>query len=123
MPITRSRADVGGERLFRLGDAAGYVEPFTGEGMCWAMSGGRAVASLALSAIEDWRGELLSTWQNHHRNDLRRSQRLCTALAWALRRPWLVQTAVAAVGVAPGLAAPFVRRAARPPGPLSVHPA
>ena len=38
------------ERVFLLGDAAGYVEPFTGEGMAWAVTSGIAVAPLALRA-------------------------------------------------------------------------
>jgi len=35
-PLTRSRSRLAGPGLFVVGDAAGYVEPFTGEGMAWA---------------------------------------------------------------------------------------
>jgi hypothetical protein len=46
-PLTRSQpvADATG-RILRIGDAAGYVEPFTGEGMGWAL------ASALESALE-----------------------------------------------------------------------
>ncbi|HEY2910421.1 MAG TPA: FAD-dependent oxidoreductase, partial [Gemmataceae bacterium] len=33
--LTRQPEVVAASRLFRVGDAAGYVEPFTGEGMAW----------------------------------------------------------------------------------------
>ncbi|MEC7846877.1 MAG: FAD-dependent oxidoreductase, partial [Gemmatimonadota bacterium] len=38
-PLTRRLSSLGEERLFLVGDAAGYVEPFTGEGMGWALWG------------------------------------------------------------------------------------
>lgn len=113
--LTRASADAGAPRLFRVGDAAGYVEPFTGEGICWALSGGRFVAGAAAEAAERWRDELLERWGAYRERTLGRSQRLCRVLAGGLRRPWLVRAGVAALEVAPGLAAPFVSRAARAP--------
>jgi flavin-dependent dehydrogenase len=113
--LTRSSPDAGNERLFRVGDAAGYVEPFTGEGICWALSAGRVVARLAEVGAERWRDELLDAWRAYRRHALAPSQRLCRALSGALRRPRLVSAAVAALRVAPALAAPFVSRAGRPP--------
>jgi flavin-dependent dehydrogenase len=35
--LTRFSFDLARNRVFLLGDATGYVEPFTGEGMSWAM--------------------------------------------------------------------------------------
>jgi len=113
--LTRSPATVAGERLFRLGDASGYVEPFTGEGMCWAMSSAVAVAPLALAGADSWDASLAAAWRVHHGAALRRARRLCRVLTPALRQPWLVQGALATLNVLPGLATPFVRRAARPP--------
>ena len=34
--LTRRTSPIAGERFFLIGDATGYVEPFTGEGMAWA---------------------------------------------------------------------------------------
>ena len=51
------------DRLFLLGDAAGYVEPFTGEGIAWALASGRAIAPLALRAIERWEPRLAGEWE------------------------------------------------------------
>jgi len=116
--LTRAAADVGAERLLRIGDAAGYVEPFTGEGMCWALAGARAVVPLALAAVEGWSPHLLDEWRTYHRLAMGRARRLSRVLAPALRQPWLVAVTLQALTLMPGLAAPFVRRAARPPSPL-----
>jgi flavin-dependent dehydrogenase len=113
--LPRSNPDAGGERLFRVGDAAGYVEPFTGEGICWALSAGGAAARLADAAVERWSDTLLDEWRAYRRTTLGGSQRLCRALAAALRRPWLVRAGVAALGAVPALAEPFVAWAATPP--------
>jgi len=114
--LTRSSGPAGAERLFRVGDATGYVEPFTGEGICWALSAGRAVARVASEAIEQWSDDLIHTWEMHRARTLVPSQRLCRALARALRSPWLVRLGLATLDVAPGVAGPFVARAALPPG-------
>jgi flavin-dependent dehydrogenase len=116
--LTRARPGAGGCRLFRVGDAAGYVEPFTGEGICWALGAGRAAARLAAAAVERWSDELLEEWRTYRVRSLGRSQRLCRVLSSGLRRPWLVRASVAALSVAPGLAVPFVSRAARAPAEL-----
>jgi len=113
--LTRSAAHMGGERLFRLGDANGYVEPFTGEGMCWAFDGAVAVAPLAAAAVSGWSSDLLEQWEAYCGRTLRPAQRLCRTLAPALRKSWLVGGAVAALQRAPGLAAPLLRRAASAP--------
>lgn len=113
--LTRYPERVGGERVFRVGDAAGYVEPFTGEGMCWAMSAAIAVAPLAAEAVRGWRPDLLEVWGEYQRTALGRARRLCRALAPALRRPGLVQASLGVLGLFPSLAAPMVRRAGRRP--------
>ena len=91
-------------RVLPVGDAAGYVEPFTGEGIGWALASGRAVVPFALAG---WRDDLDLRWRARHRTLLDR--RLCRATAAALRHPWLVGVAVALLRLAPGLARPFLR--------------
>jgi flavin-dependent dehydrogenase len=116
--LMRAPGEVGGERLFRLGDAAGYAEPFTGEGIGWALGDGRSVATLAARALDGWHDDLLVEWRTYRRERRRISERLCRALAWALRRPWMVDAAFASLRMAPTLAGPFVRRAGRAPEPI-----
>jgi menaquinone-9 beta-reductase len=123
-PLTRARplASPSG-RIVRVGDAAGYVEPFTGEGMGWALASARlfdeaygpAVAtprvSTALLAAAASRYAALHRWYfaGHHGR--------CRRVALAVRHPWLVGSAVRMARLAPGLAAriaPLVVGAASP---------
>ena len=67
-----------------MGDAAGYVEPFTGEGMACALQGRRAVVPFALRAIEGHpsaRGMDVSTASS----DIQRRLALASMAAWILR--------------------------------------
>ncbi len=50
--LTRSLRVPAEHRVFFLGDEAGYVEPFTGEGIGWAFACARAVLPLAQLAIK-----------------------------------------------------------------------
>jgi flavin-dependent dehydrogenase len=121
--LDRSGSDVGAERLLRLGDAAGYVEPFTGEGIGWALGDGRAAAHAARVAVGGAPGEALALWRAYRAARRSSAERLCRVLARGLRRPWVVSVAFAAVRAVPALAAPLVRRAGRSPlGLAAAHP-
>ncbi|MHC4925037.1 MAG: NAD(P)/FAD-dependent oxidoreductase [Planctomycetota bacterium] len=113
--LTRTPPVLGGERLFAVGDAAGYVEPFTGEGIAWALAGARALAPIAAQGIRDWRPHLVDDWAREHARTVGRAASLCRALAWGLRRPAVSHTVLRALRLAPSAAGPFVRRAARAP--------
>ena len=107
--LTRQRSSLGEERLFFVGDAAGYVEPFTGEGMAWALWGGLALAPLVHTGVARWDPALLDAWNQVHRRRIRRGQRVCRRVAWGLRRPWVARMALRALGTVPLLARPLVR--------------
>ena len=108
-PLTRQARRVSGHRLFGLGDATGYVEPFTGEGMAWAMSSAVALAPIAHAAALAWRPQLASLWQQTHRSVVTRRQRVCRVAAEVLRRPWLAALAVYCLARLPVLGRPVVR--------------
>ena len=120
-PALTRRSSAGDRRVFRVGDSSGYVEPFTGEGMCWALGAARALAPLALRAVRAWDADLLAAWEAYRQNHIARSHRLCRALAWGLRRPVLARSAVGVLGMAPRLARPFVRSAAGVPRPFATR--
>jgi menaquinone-9 beta-reductase len=96
-------------RLY-IGDAAGYVEPFTGEGMAWALESGIAAARLLLEMPEAPPVALEEAWQVRHRRLFRNARRRCRTIALGLRHPALVQIAAAALSRQPGLAVPILRR-------------
>jgi flavin-dependent dehydrogenase len=89
VPLTRRTRPPAEERLFLLGDAAGYVEPFTGEGIAWALASGRVIAPMALRAIARWDQGLVRDWDVLHNRLVRRRQIVSRAAAAALHRPWL----------------------------------
>jgi flavin-dependent dehydrogenase len=85
--LTRRAAVVAGERFLVLGDAAGYVEPFTGEGMAWALTAGAAAAPVVLAGLDCWSQALERRWERELRLRIGRRQRLCRGLALLLRQP------------------------------------
>jgi flavin-dependent dehydrogenase len=109
-PLTRQARRLAAERVFVLGDAAGYVEPFTGEGMAWALAAARAVTPLVKQAVAGWRPEVEAAWTTVYRRVVTQRQGLCRAAAAVLRRPWLTRSIVALLRLAPGLAGSVVRR-------------
>lgn len=116
-PLNHKPRRIGAHRLFAVGDAAGYVEPFTGEGMCWALAGARALAPIAARASRRWHDGYPREWTDTYRSTIAESQRLCSAAAWTLRRPRLSRLAIEALGRFPWAAGPLVGKAAIPPKP------
>jgi flavin-dependent dehydrogenase len=108
-PLTRHMPQPGVERAFAVGDAAGFVEPFTGEGMAWALAGGLAVAPLVVRAVAGWQPALLREWQALHRRLVRNREGACRLAAFLLRRPALVAGVVRVLRWLPWLAWPVVR--------------
>jgi flavin-dependent dehydrogenase len=107
--LTRTPTRIAGERWFAVGDASGYVEPFTGEGMAWAINGALALIPLVADACRAWNPALTIQWHSLHRAKIGRRQRTCRLLARALRSPWAMMFLVRALRWCPGLARPAVR--------------
>ena len=114
-PLTRRPGALGAERVFVVGDAAGYVEPFTGEGICWALAGAWALTPLVARSAEGWTPDLLRHWESWHARAIGRAQMLCRGVAWILRRPALAQGTALALHHIPRVASPFLRGASTPP--------
>jgi flavin-dependent dehydrogenase len=111
-PLTRSYSvATPSGRVVRVGDAAGYVEPFTGEGMGWALSSARLFdesygpvlaaehasdADLA-AAADRYADRYRGLCADHHAR--------CRRVALAVRNPWLVGSVVRLARLAPAVAA------------------
>jgi flavin-dependent dehydrogenase len=108
-PLTRRLAHVAGRRLLVVGDAGAYVEPFTGEGMAWAMLTGCAVAPLACAAIENDSPRLARQWEAAHRRLLGQRMFVCRAISRLLRSPRMTGMAIATLQNLPWIATPIVR--------------
>lgn len=106
-PLTRRAAlvDGGRSRVLRVGDAAGYVEPFTGEGIGWALASGRLVAESILAGGGP--GDPAAVAARHaasHRRFLAPRHRRCALVSGGLRQPGVVTTALLAARTFPGVA-------------------
>ena len=62
IPLTRRLSRPAARGIFVLGDAAGYVEPFTGEGMAWAFAGAEAVVPFVIRATQSHERRLEREW-------------------------------------------------------------
>ncbi len=119
LPLTRRTSRPAAERILALGDAAGYVEPFTGEGIAWALASALAVAPLADRLAGRWDPAAGWTWTALHRRAVAGRQRTCRVVAEVLRHPRLARVAIHLLGRLPGLAGPVVRHLNAPMAPLS----
>lgn len=107
-PLTRFRARMAGRRLFVVGDSAGYVEPFTGEGISWAIQAAGLLATHLPGKLDEWSDELAATWEERYRRFFRRHKRVCTLAGTLLKSRLAARAVVALLGRAPGLASGWV---------------
>lgn len=112
--LTRRPPQPGTERLFAVGDAGGYVEPFTGEGVFWALTGARLSAPFIARVGESWDPGLLDGWTRVHARLVGRAQRLCRVISWTLARPSITRSIIRLLKNYPGMAGPLVRRVGAP---------
>lgn len=110
-PLRRSRR-AGNGRIIAIGDAAGYVEPFTGEGMTWAMQS--AVAAAELIAKSETPEEIGDQWQIALPRLLGKKKWVCRAVTRGLRSAWLRASAAKVLSAVPGVASPIVKSLSRP---------
>lgn len=103
--LTRHRKALGAHRVLTLGDACSYIEPFTGEGIAWALKSAEAVVALLPPVGAPWPEDLPDRWLELHRQVVARSQWLCRVLRPMMHRPTL-----AAAGLRVGQALPMLKR-------------
>jgi flavin-dependent dehydrogenase len=107
--LTRTARRLAAERVFGLGDAAGYIEPFTGEGMAWALASAAAVAPLAARGSAHWRPGLMREWTACHAQLVGQRQLVSRAAATVLRYPRLARILIGVLARMPVIATPVVR--------------
>lgn len=112
--LTRRRRALAAPGLLLAGDASGYVEPFTGEGMGWALATGVASGSLA-ARIAQGQGTH-DEWPAIHAALVRSARARCRAIALALRWPRAVHAALALGSSVPWLAQRVATHVGRAPG-------
>ena len=83
--LTRHRPRVAAQGLFVVGDAAGYLEPFTGEGISWAMQQALLLVPIVREAISGPTSQHAEVWQLQCKRFFRQQRRCCQAAIWMRR--------------------------------------
>ncbi len=112
--LTRRARPVAGRRLILIGDAAGYVEPFTGQGMACALASAQAAAPIILRGLDSWSAALERAWSTQHDALLGRRYWLCRALAAALRRPIIARSLFACAAWTPTVSRMMIHHVNKP---------
>ena len=106
-PLRRARV-AGRGRLIAVGDAAGYVEPFTGEGITWALQTGIAAAD-HLATDGGSRESTGDRWRDRYRELMWGPRARCGRLTTAIRFGGVRRAVSVAIRHAPWLARPILR--------------
>jgi|UniRef100_UPI004048B1CD menaquinone-9 beta-reductase len=112
--LSRRTRPLAGHRLLLLGDAAGYVEPFTGEGMGWALTSSLAALPLVLRGLEHWDGAIEADWRRLHHRWVSQRQTFCRTLALVLRNPWATWGLSRLAGTFPSFTSSMIGLVQRP---------
>jgi len=116
VPLTRTSSRLSASRLLVLGDATGYVEPFTGEGMAWALSAAMLADPIVTTAVsEGWSKSLEHQFLRIFRNAIVREQSLCRVLAKVLGNSTLLKLTFSGFRLFPFAARRFVNHVNRLP--------
>ena len=113
-PLTRHRRVIADRRLFLLGDSTGYVEPFTGEGIAWAMNSALLATPLVVRACRNWDDSISAAWDKIHRAEIGRRQAACRILRSILARPRVSRLLLASLAVSSLWVRPFIAGLNRP---------
>ena len=97
--LTRRRRTVAHGRVICIGDAAAYVEPFTGEGMTWALQSGFEAARFTNRALAG--STPLDAWNRRHSQLFVAKHRRCRLISRALGRPDTVRRLAHLVSLVP----------------------
>lgn len=108
--LTRTTPLMAAERLFLLGDATGYIEPFSGEGIARALTAACVVAPLACRVAADWTPTIAQQWSRIYKQSLGHRQFISRALAILARHPRATQAAMGCLGIYPQLGEIIARR-------------
>ena len=102
-PLLSQEGVVASERYFAVGDACGYVEPFTGEGITWALESAERAAPIIAAAAKSWDPKYCRRWKHDYARSLGKKKRPCTMVKYILRTPPLIRDALLKASAATSL--------------------
>lgn len=99
------------EGIVLVGDAAGFTEPFTGEGMCWALESADVFgAVIERATVGEWTDAHAAMYQIEHGRRVRSKQRISRLAAAVVASRRFTARAADVAQVAPFLIKLIVRR-------------
>jgi len=101
--LTRRTLPVATHRCLLVGDAAGYVEPFTGEGIGWAIYSALLACSLLEGDLDNWPAGLEGRWLHLYKRSLVTRQRTCRVMSKMIRHASLRRATIWSLQRAPSL--------------------
>lgn len=121
-PFDRPTRTIVRDGIALVGDAAGYYDPFTGQGIYQALAGAEALAACAIDALRagDTSARRLQPYVQAHRAIVAGPRRIQHLIEWIVSKPWLADRAIArlARGRIAGRALLAVTGDLRPPASL-----
>jgi flavin-dependent dehydrogenase len=114
--LTRRRTQLGGHRVLAIGDACGYVEPFTGEGIAWAIAAAREAVALLPRGDEPWPIDLPIRWRSRHHRLIAARQHWCRGLRPIMRHPQFAPVIMTVANAVPAITQWIATRISQPRG-------
>ena len=108
--LTRRTMPIALHRLFFLGDAAGYGEPFTGEGIGHALWQGKILADLASRASRRWNLSYAYEWNRLYSHAMSRRQRLVRLISHVFHHPSIAGLLIKYASFIPSVIVPMYDR-------------
>lgn len=111
-PMPWRAASVATKRAALVGDAAGYIEPFTGEGMLWAMASATALRDVVAAVTPGaWSAELASAYRRVWRERIGMRHHWCRTIVAIVERPRLMRALAPCLAWFPPISSAIARRA------------
>lgn len=110
-PIPWRPRCIAAEGIALVGDAAGFTEPFTGEGMCWALESADVFGSIVQNCSnKTWTIENASAYVAAHRSIVRSKQRISRLASIGVESKYITACAGGVARLFPSFVTPIVRR-------------
>ncbi|MFF2479419.1 FAD-dependent monooxygenase [Paenibacillus sp. NPDC058071] len=108
-PFDRPVKEGGKKGIVLVGDASGYFDPLTGQGIYRAMRSAELAAPALLEALSGGSGEPLVRYSKRRSAEFAGAVRLQRWIERVSRHPWLWQGAIAAIGSSTALTSKLAR--------------